>query len=336
MQFPNYVPEGARAYIRRTLEGNGQHWKGVNAFITEYRADGIGGYPLHVLEHERDCLNRFAHDLRMKNAYAELQKTFTTSEQYSDFLSAAWQAHIDYGPYRDRLKQAKEIAPKVAAAARELSSLLNQLATTHTMPPNELYSIRDLLDATDNNELYGYNFHMWRSVRESITGTKQKPLNADKLSQEVDLTPQKVIVHHEGENIDESIKNDPNTLIVTIRSFESDDSKAAIDPEIQTRNMLGYAWEKAPDLPAILEVVAHAADDWAPQETGAIGAAVSNRQRNRRAEYVRAFASILRQRRGIDVKGSLVAAIAATTDVVLNLETTTSADNVRKALEDSA
>ncbi len=335
MQFADHVPEEARAYIRRTLDGDDSHWKGVTAFIAEYRATGVKGFPLQVLERERDCLHRFAHDLRMKDAYAELQKTLTTSKQYADFLSAAWQADMDYGPYRDRLKKAKDIAPKVAAAARELSSLLNELATTHTMPPNELYSIRDLLDATDNDALYGHNFHMWRSVRESITGTKRKSLNADKLSQEVDLTPKNVIVLHEGEDIDESVKNDPNTLIVLIRSFTAGDSEAATDPEIQTRNMLGYAWEKAPDLPAILDVVAHAADDWEPQETGPVGAAVSNRQRNRRNEFVRAFASILRRRMGIDIKGSLVAAVAATTDVVLNLDTTTSADSVRKALEDS-
>lgn len=334
MQFADYVPEGARAYIRRTLEGDGQHWKGVIGFITEYRANGTRGYPLRVLEHERDCLTRFSRDLRMKDAYAELQKTFTTSKQYADFLSAAWQADMDYGPYRDRLKKAKEIAPKVAAAARELSSLLNELATTHTMPPSELYSIRALLDATDNDELSGHNFYMWRAVRECITGTRREPPSTERSTKETDSIPKKIIVIGEDEDIDDSVRNDPDTLVIILTAARADDVE--IDPETQTRNMLGYAWEKAPDLPAILEVVAHTAEDWAPQETGAVGAAVSNRQKNPRTEYIRAFASILRERMRIEIKGPLVAAIATTTDVVLNLDTTTSADSVRKTLEDSA
>lgn len=334
MQFADHVPEEARAYIRRTLEGDDSHWKGVTAFIAEYRATGVKGFPLQVLERERDCLHRFAHDLRMKDAYAELQKTFSTSKQYADFLSAAWQADIDYGPYRDRLKKAKDIAPKVAAAARELSSLLNELATTHTMPPSELYSIRALLDATNNDELYGHNFHIWRSVRECITGTRRKLPSSERSTPETDSTPKKVIVIREDEDIDDSVRNDPDTLVIILKAMSADDVET--DPETQTRNMLGYAWEKAPDLPAILEVVAHTAEDWAPQEMGAVGAAVSNRQKNPRTEYIRAFASILRERMRIEIKGPLVAAIATTTDVVLNLDTTTSADNVRKTLEDSA
>src|SRR4051812_41421232 len=102
MQFPHYVPAGARAHIDRTLYGDkdGGHWKGILAFIAEYRSEGRASETADELEREANCVERFAQDPRMQDIYAELQKVFTTESQYAEFLQSAWAAKMDYGHFR--------------------------------------------------------------------------------------------------------------------------------------------------------------------------------------------------------------------------------------------
>jgi hypothetical protein len=80
--------------------------------------------------------------------------------------------------------------------------------------------------------------------------------------------------------------------------------------------------------------VARAADAWMPQESGAIGAAISTRQRNQVTEYVRAFAELLRQEMPtLELSATLYAAMAGTADVVLNdANNVVTAEALRKAL----
>ena len=92
MNFLAYVPSGARTHITWTLEGDGNGWRGVNAFVTECREKRISGEALACVEQEQACVLRFARDVRMRNVYVELQKVFTTDDQYADFLRSAWQA----------------------------------------------------------------------------------------------------------------------------------------------------------------------------------------------------------------------------------------------------
>jgi hypothetical protein len=331
MNFPEYVPAGAREHIRRTLEGFGNHWKGVNAFVADYRKNGVSGDALMQLEREQSCLLRFANDARMRDVYAELEMVFTSSEQYSSFLRSAWGADIDFAPFRERVKKAKEVAPKVAKAARKLAALLDEAGKVGGgFAPDEFFSVRALLETTDNHEMNDHNLHMWRSVRSAITGRERDFPATGPCKSVVEEFPEKVILVPD-EDANEAKLNHPDAQIIVMCSVSTADIEK--DPEQEARNMLIYAWEKAPDLPAILGTVAYSADKWNPQESGAIGAAIASRQHSISAEYLRAFAKLLDEN-GIPTT-SIHKAIAGTATVVLDdadPDSEVSPDAVRMAL----
>jgi hypothetical protein len=238
MDFPTYVPAGARAHISRTLEGNGGNWKGVNAFVTEYRAEDNVGDALAGLEREQACYQRFANDARMRDVYAELCKVFTSDNQYGDFLRSANSADQNFTPYRERLKQAKNVAPKIAAAARELAGLLEQAGKVGGgMAPSEFYSIHTLLDATDNHELDDHNLYMWQSIRGAITGTRRVPVAERAVVERDNSAPRHTIIAAEG-SAEEAERNNSDALIVVLHPVKPGEAK--IDPKDEARNMLGY------------------------------------------------------------------------------------------------
>lgn len=310
MDFSAWVPAGARNHILRTLEGDGNHWRGIDAFIAEYRADS--SIDLTSLEREQACLHRFATDIRMLQVYRDLQTVFTEDEQYAVFLGCAFTAHMDFQTFRERIKQAGNLKPKIAAAARELACLLDKLGDTNTAPPGELYSVRALLDATDNHEKDDYHLRMWRGLRGTITGTQGSEYSG----------------------------YSRNTLAKMWRESEVRKIEQAGGAKTgeERRSVLLYAWEQAPDLPAVLETVARTAENWTPQEEGAIGAAIASRKANPVTEYIRAFAELLRREMpGTPLAGAVLAAMAGVANVVLNDSSIdVSTDAVRMALARSA
>lgn len=331
MNFPSYVPAGARAHITRTLEGDGQNWRGVNAFVTEYQNKGVEGDALEGLKREQACMLRFAHDPRMRDVYARLQTVFTNDEQYADFLRSAWEADMNFSPFRKRVKQAKELAPKIAEAARELASLLKQAGEVGGgVAPGKFFSVRVLLDATDNHEHDGRDFDIWQIVRKTVTARRpERPDTASPATNTAAEGENKPVIIVSEEDAEEAERNNPDAQIIVLRGT----AKGDIDPEEQAREWLGYAWGKAPPLSAILGTVAQAADDWRPQESGAIGAAISSRKQNPVTEYLRAFADLLRDKLQIALDSHIIAAIAFTANVVLtdpNIDI--SADGARKAV----
>lgn len=316
MDFPAYVPVGARAHISWTLEGNGKQWRGVNALVAEYREIHTSTDALISLEQEQACVLRFARDIRMGNVYAQLREVFTADAQYADFLRSAWQADMDYGRFRDRVKMARSLAPEIAEAARKLAKLLAQAGEVGGgNAPTEFYSIRSLLDATDNLRLDGHDLYMWRAVRARITG--QRPEVSTGAHQLQSMEPMKIVL------------------------VPAKPGEVKIDPEEQARNMLFYAWEKAPDLVAIMGTVEAAANNWIPQEGGAIGAAIASRKHNKAAEYLRAFAEHLMESLHLELAGPIVAAMAGTANVVLNdpgadISTDAARAVIKRGVNDSA
>lgn len=317
MDFPAYVPTGARSHIQWTLEG-GNSWQGVNTFIEEYRINPDATEALAELEQERACLLRFAHDVRMRDVYAHLQKVVTTDEQIAQFLESAWTAHMDYTPFRKRVRSAKEIAPKIAKAARELSELLNRAGDVGGgVAPDEFFSIRALLDATDNHDDRKRNLRMWRGMRGIITGADRLASPPDDSTPQGDEPPnaRQVLVAFSEEEACRLTAESPSALIVRVVAARKDERT----PEQEQRADLMYAWGTAPGLPAILETVARAAEEWEPGEGGAIGAAIVSRKANRGAEYVRALAALLRRDAPeLDLSGSMPTAMAGVANVVLN------------------
>ncbi len=97
--------------------------------------------------------------------------------------------------------------------------------------------------------------------------------------------------------------------------------------------MLAYAWEKAPDLPAMLETVACAAEQWRLDVGDVPNAAIASRKQSPKTEYLRAFAEILRNELRLSTLPALViTAMAGIANVVLNdPNLDVSRDDVRKA-----
>jgi hypothetical protein len=93
-----------------------------------------------------------------------------------------------------------------------------------------------------------------------------------------------------------------------------------------------YIWSIAPDTGRMLVAMAHAAQEAGSPEPGAVEAALSSRRSNRKAEFLRAFVAMMRERR-LPVDPPIHEAMAITATVVLNdAELDVSRDDVRKAV----
>ncbi|WP_326536855.1 hypothetical protein [Pseudorhodoferax sp.] len=331
MDFPSYVPNAVRELIDAYLEGDSAHnwadfgWRealakserelrrlegllqsikdleGLNNVRVEYakesaNARGIG--------ENVASLERLALRPEMQAAYARLVGALGTDTELKAFIRAAWGAHMNYGTFRDRLKEAAEIARKVADAAGALHELLQKAEGFGTYLPGEFFGIRSLLRNTDHDP-DDRNHYMWQRLRHVVLGDRPDPL-----PQDTNVVPLRVEV-------------------VLVSALDA----TPLDPEEQARNMLDYAWGTAPDVRHIVATMQRAAQECVPTETGTIGAALSRQKSNRKTEYLRGFASLLRNEHSIKLTADIMNAMAVTATVVLNdPDTVVTYDDVRKAV----
>ena len=331
MDFPSFVPNAVRELIAGMLDGDIANdwadlgWRGAleNSQRELQRLEGLmqsvrdpeGLNNLRVecakeranaqgLGENVASLERLALRPEMQSAYSRLVGALGTDTELKAFIRAAWGAHMNYGTFRDRLKEAAEIARKVADAAGTLHDLLRKAEGFGTYLPGEFFGIRSLLRNTDHDP-EDRNHYMWQRMRHVVLGDRPDPL------------PQ-------------------NTNVVPIRLevvLVSALDATPLDPEEQARNMLNYAWGTAPDMRHIVATMQRAAQDCVPTETGTIGAAVSSQKRNRKTEYLRGFASLLRNEHHIELTAEIMNAIAVTATVVLNdAGTDVTYDDVRKVV----
>ncbi len=333
MDFPPYVPTAVRASMTRRLEGR-ESWtaalESANATLTrleQQRAadphdDALRIEHAESVVHRDDlaalvaCLQRLVHDGRMQPVYARLVGALTTDEQLSGFIYAAWAAQMDYGKHRDRMRAADDLAKEVAAAAGVLADLL-QKAEGFAGPflPSEFFSIRSLIEETERDH-QDRDFHMWPGMRRYILGEPDpRSASADEcLPLPADEAPRKIEIR-----------------------FVAPGEADALSPKEEQRNMLRYAWGTAPSMARIIATVQNAALAYAPAASGAIGAALAGRQRNRKTEYLRAFGALLRDVHSIELTTNTLHAMATTATVVLNNpDIDVTYDDVRKALIVSA
>jgi len=339
MDFPAYVPAAVRAHITILIEGDSREPQGWAASLasTERQLAEIDGaietktrrgeheylpslriQRAEALAHrdalagDVDCLQRLAHDARMRNAFALLTREFTDDGQWRNFIRSAWAARIDFAKYRDRLKRAAELKGEIADAAETLAKLIRQFVDTGINGPSELYSIPELLRQTDNHEMQDHNLHMWRSMRRHVLGDLPREDNLE-------------VKPAEG-------SNEPPTVEI-VRAFLAPTEKAEIDPVEEARNMLRYAWGTAPDFSALLGTMANAARAFTPSETGMVGAAIESRQRSPKTEYLRAFGNQLTDVHRFALTRPTMQAMAIVANVVINLpDVDVTYDDVRKAL----
>lgn len=340
MDFPAYVPAAVRAHITTLIKGDSwvsQGWAASLATAEEElsRIDQDIETSLHRGEDDRlsslriekadalahrnglasavDCLYRLAHDSRMADAFAVLTREFIDDQQWRDFIHAAWAAQMNFKPYRERLTRAKELKGEIAGAAARLARLLRQFAETGINGPSEFFSIPELLRHTDHYEEQGRNLYMWRTIRHHVLG---------------DL-PDREIPEAKPDGADAK----PPTPDEIVIEFMAPGERVEIDPLVQARDTLRYAWGTAPDFPALLDTVADAAKNFQPSDYGMIGAALQSRQRSLKAEYLRAFGHLLTDAHGLALTTPIIQAMAITANVVINSpDVDVTYDDARKTL----
>ena len=275
MDFPSYVPNAVRELISGMIDGYVDRdwadlgWRGAledadrelrrleGLQQTIHDPDGLNNLGVACAKQRAHAaafgeniasLERLALRPEMQAAYARLVGTLGTDKELKAFIRAAWGAHMNYGTFRDRLKEAAEIARKVADAAGTLHDLLRKAEGFGTYLPCEFFSVRSLLRNTDH-EPEDHNHYMWQRLRRVVLGDRPDPLPQD--ANVVPIGP----------------------AVVFVRTLDA----TPLDPEEQARNMLIYTWGTAPDMRRIVATMQQAALDCVPTETGNIGAAVSSK-----------------------------------------------------------
>lgn len=341
MDYPVYVPEVVRVDIHSRIYGDDNNRHGWSASLasaeTSLRnADAILATALaqgdqhstnqlriekadaqkhrDAMASEVACLNRLAHDARMKPAYVALSNEFTTDDQWRNFTYAAWAARVDYSKFRDRKKQTEVLANEIANAAENLATMLGKFHSTGICGPGELSSIPALLEGTDNHDMDNRNLHMWRSMRKHVLGRDAAKNDSD------------------GVEVLSNQSLADNSVKVTVE-FVALKAEAVVDTAAEARNMLRYAWGTAPGLEALLGTVARAAREFTANESGMIGAAIKKRQSNPSTEYIRAFAHLLFDEHRFQSSSILMNAMATVATVVINdPQVDVSYDDVRKSI----
>jgi hypothetical protein len=340
MDFPAYVPAAVRRDIESRIYGD-QHnphgWahslESAESALSDAEAKlqaairisdtnlcaRLRSEKLEAKKHrdsiagEIQCLQRLAHDARMRDAYATLTAEFTDDRQWCNLIYAAWAARVDYTKFREKLKKADSLRVEIADAADKLANLINQFCDTGVYGPWEFHSVETLLETTDNHELNDHDLYMWRAMRKYIFGTDQCDM----------------VTVVEDDSDSEGTFETANPQI----SFVVPDTHLGIDPVKQARSTLRYAWEKAPSMSALIRTLGASARAFAPAEGGMIGAAISTRQSNPATEYVRAFAYLLTDTHGFKLTAPIMRAMAVIATVVIGESNTDiTYDNIRKTV----
>ena len=344
MDFPEFIPPLIRTGITSYIEGNSWEPHGYASSLESAEFElaklkkaidartrcGDLEYldslrpQLAIAQKHRDdlaeiieCLKRLGTRGEMKEVFSFLEKEELDDEKCWSFIRSAWAAQMDFGPYRDQLKSAKELTGQIAESAEKLAALIEKFAKVHHYGPSEFFSIQELLRTTDNNEMQDYNLLIWRSLREHVLG---------------DYAP--VDTSAADTNAKDLNEGAQNEVPITIRFIAPGDTLDTVDPADGVRATLRYAWEKAPAFPAMLNTVARVARNFKPSETGMVGAALGSRKHHLVNEYVRAFAHLLEDRYHFSLTPNVMHAMAIVAGVVLNqANSAPTVDDVRKTLK---
>lgn len=297
LKFPPYVPQRVREYVIGMLEPRG------------------------LQPNNTGVLRRLTgDDPRMRDAWARLARIARADQDFVSFVQAAWWARDDYGEWRERTRQAGEMARRIAETARELAGLLRQIQRTYTRLPHEFTSLQALLWRSPSAQGEPYD-SVWQVVRQEICG----PTWFDEDILPTDTPPARLL------EIDDRLRED-GTLTIRWRDENDDDSISEEEKQkVQRQHALSYAWEKAPDVRQALLTLAGVADNYTPHP-GAdyLAAATATQKPNAVTEYIRGFAQLLKES-GLQVTPAMRTIMALTGAVVLELEDL-SPETVRKAL----
>lgn len=345
LKFPIFVPQRIQAAATAILDGHDglEGWlaeqeslrsslAGIEDNIRRHSpkgdADELGSLHrkqrelaarLQSLSQEIACLDRLMSRDEMEQVYDLLSVEFAGDEDLVWlFLFSALGARFDVTPHRENQKRVREIRDEVAEAAGTLASSLERLAQSGASIPEELFSIRALLAATEAN---GRHQSMWKLSKHHVLGGQGRtdhselPLVASDDSASAE--------ENDGAGC-EDIESDFDFEVIEVDPSSPD----YVDRSANTQ----YAWSVAPSISELIMKIATVANSFEPKEYQLVGAALSTRQRSEKAEYLRAFGHLLQQNE-IKPTPSLREACAITATVVLdNPENAVTSDDVRKAI----
>lgn len=313
MKLPKYVPDAVRQHAESYLNQ-------YESLLAQYKAEaaeliqktGSAKDPeqqdklrkkleeksksISNLSQDTTKISGLIQDFQMKDVYRILADEFGDDPDQKSvrFIHSAWAAWIDYQKYRDRIRTASELSPEIAKAAKELAALLDQVVQDEPGCPTEFYSISELLRSTNNPA----DPVMWAVMRPKLLGDDSREAN-------------------------QSNQPTPST----------DDPPQTIQLGKLDQDALRYAWTISPKIPCLLKQLAISAEEYTPVEGDYIGTGISGRKQCTKTEYLRGFASLLREHK-IEITPNIKRAITTTTNVILLgiNDGGVSSDDVRKVL----
>jgi hypothetical protein len=345
MDFPDYVPDGARRFAENFLKSSPVfRTEGYETLLTKARAEldqidrvirnqskrpgdraqreapEAGEAKQNELRQRRKekddaarqleldvaVIRRLVYDERMEDVYRLLSEIFSGQTDRDSKINQFLSAA--WGArieYAKYRERMKRAKELTAEIASTASKLSDLLRRIGEYLPLEFYRVDQLLRQTDNMELNGKDLYSWRLMRGLVLGDPPGRL----------------------EPVTEA---NPPEVTIPVRKL---DEQRDIDPAERARNTTRYAWGLSPPVAALLETLANVARHWEPAEAGFIAAAVGKRQHNQKTEYLRAFAHLLTDGHQFTLASPIMHAMAATANVVINDDDIdTSYDDVRKAV----
>jgi len=314
MKYPAYMPHAVREWAERLLSSDarqpGARWAVtftearlaalVKAGVATWRPEFIEAQAqVKKSEDHLSCINRLLFDVRMKDVYV-LLASHLTPESVSYFIAAASSALQDYAPYRKQMREAKEVAREIAAAAAKLATALRKVETlSGPQWPEEFFSTHALLERArlDNGD------------GQYVPPAVVMPMRIDRgaRAQLMDLDERAAV---------ERLLKGYTEWIATGR-------KLPAAPILET------AFDPDRTASVVLALEA-AARSFEPAEVGPAHAALASRKGNSKAAYIRAFNWTLGDRKRTP---AIINAMAITATVVLNeLDDPVTAGDVRSAI----
>jgi len=351
MDFPSYVPDGARRFAEHFLQGSAElRSEGYEALLAEWREELA-----EIDSHMRDRSRRSSEQTEISQSHqdepAELRKRREQKAEDVQQLESDV-AVIRRLIYDERMKEVYRRLLDTFFGEAEKDHKIDQFLHAAWAARIDYTKYRNRLrQARDQTEQIAETAERLADLLRRIgeTGQYLPPefYGVDCLLRETDSTDSRPGSQHVWRSLRRTILGDrspgerePQTdqdpeggeSELTIRVVELGEA-AEIDPDEHARNTTRYAWGLAPPVSALLDTLAHAARRYEPAESGFIGAAVAKRQQNIKTEYLRGFAHLLRDEHRFDLTPPIMHAIATTANVVINdLEVDVSYDDVRKAV----
>ncbi len=344
MNFQSYLPDVVQNYLEMLLNGSPEQgamgmieildycnrhatWMDNNLGNTSESSGVNEKFRLHhhksnFLDMRDDIsihvksIKRLGEDERMRDAFSLLIGELNGDKQWQGFFKSALAARISYSKYRKGVKDAKQSANKIGRIADKLAQLIMELQDIElsNLPP-EFFSVRHLLQKTDNYECFGGIFQTWRSVRPELLGKHYQQVEG--------MTDYN---RNLSAFIPYGFKGDyAEQVEMEMRAIE--------DKSDQAQAKLHRVWRAAPALPALLNTLAEVAAGYTPENPGMVIAATTSNKDLQKTDYIRGFAHLLTEEHEIPLSKNIKKAIAIV-GTVLHTDTDMdiSYDDVRKAL----